>query len=35
MEPERWKKIEELYQAAMAQPAENRADIPASLPQRP
>jgi tetratricopeptide (TPR) repeat protein len=27
MEPERWKKIEELYQAAMAQPAENRADI--------
>src|SRR5580704_171886 len=27
MEPERWKKIEELYQAAMAQPAEKRADI--------
>ncbi len=27
MEPERWKKIEELFKAAMAQPAENRADI--------
>ena len=27
MEPERWKKIEELYKAAMAQPAEKRADI--------
>src|SRR5579863_5803716 len=27
MEAERWKKIEELYQAAMAQPAEKRADI--------
>ena len=27
MDPERWKKIEELYQAAMAQPAEKRADI--------
>jgi eukaryotic-like serine/threonine-protein kinase len=27
MEPERWKKIEELYQAAMAQPSEKRADI--------
>src|ERR1700733_1312888 len=27
MEPERWKKIEELYNAAMAQPAEKRADI--------
>ena len=27
MEPERWKKIEALYQAAMAQPAEKRADI--------
>jgi eukaryotic-like serine/threonine-protein kinase len=27
MEPERWKHIEELYKAAMAQPAEKRADI--------
>src|ERR1700677_3919810 len=27
MEPERWKKIEELYKAAMAQPVEKRADI--------
>ena len=27
MELERWQKIEELYQAAMAQPAEQRADI--------
>src|ERR1700721_293398 len=27
MEPERWKKIEELYKAAIAQPAEKRADI--------
>ena len=27
MELERWQKIEELYQAAMAQPPEQRADI--------
>src|SRR5580704_905953 len=27
MEAERWKKIEELFKAAMAQPAEKRADI--------
>jgi eukaryotic-like serine/threonine-protein kinase len=27
MEPERWKKIEALYSAALAQPAEKRADI--------
>ncbi len=33
MQAERWKKIEELYQAALAHPSENRAEFPgAGLP---